>query len=400
MGPALLVVAAALVAAGRGGHHPLPTAATGRRPRPPVTDARPTWPTTRRCPSPTRWRRRPGARRTTAGRRAATSPPGGCKIPTIYAPPCVPVSGRPNGGATGRRGDGHDHHGRLLHPASRRSGLPSRGRPAPRPPTWPRPQNYVAMFNRIIPLDGRKVVLVPYDATGISTDAVAARADAIRVGQQIHAFASIGGPAQTPAYEDELARLHVLCLDCGLGATYTSYQQDAPYLWGQLPTPDTLLNDAFRYVFAQLENRDAIYAGEAKLPPSQADLRPRPLRHEPTRLHVPHGGAHQGARPRPICKLALDESYLLDLSELPVGGGHHRRAPQAGEGLHRHLRRRPDHADLPDRGLRRDRVLPRVGDHRHRVHRHVDPGPLLRPEGVGPRLRHLQPGRAHPDPAG
>jgi hypothetical protein len=159
-------------------------------------------------------------------------------------------------------------------------------------------------------------VLVPYNATGVSTDAVAARADAIRVAEQIHAFASIGGPAQTPAYEDELARLHVICLDCGLGATYTSYQADAPYLWGLLPTPDTLLNEAFHYVFTQLQNRDAIYAGEASFrrhkrtfafihydtsPPVYTSLTAE-LTREIDKAHL---------------KLALNESYLLDLSELP-----------------------------------------------------------------------------------
>jgi hypothetical protein len=101
-----------------------------------------------------------------------------------------------------------------------------------------------------------------------------------------------------------------------LGATYTSYQADAPYLWGQLPTPDTLLTDAFRYIFTQLMNRDAIYAGEATF-----------RRHKRTFAFI-----HYDQSPpvyttltaeltREITKaglkLALNESYLLDLTELP-----------------------------------------------------------------------------------
>ena len=82
------------------------------------------------------------------------------------------------------------------------------------------------------------------------------------VAQQLHAFASIGGPMQTLAYADELAQLHVLCIGCGLSATYADFHRNAPYLWGQIPAPDSLLNTAFSYVIDQLSGRDAIWAGD------------------------------------------------------------------------------------------------------------------------------------------
>ncbi|HXQ59706.1 MAG TPA: hypothetical protein VN799_06395 [Acidimicrobiales bacterium] len=241
---------------------------------------------------------------------------GRLRIPSIYAMPCVPVFHGSNGGATA--GGVTSTTVTVVYYQAPPGDLASAiegaaGTPATNLETA---ENYVAMFNHVLPLDGRHVVLVNYDATGDSNDAVAARADAIRVAQQIHAFASIGGPAQTPAYEDELARLHVLCLSCGLGATYTSYQADAPYLWGLLPTPDTLLTEAFRYVFTQLMHHDAVYAGEASFrrhrrvfalvhydesPPVYTSLTAE-LDHE-----IKAAGLH----------LALNESYLLDLSELP-----------------------------------------------------------------------------------
>jgi hypothetical protein len=258
-----------------------------------------------------------------AGRTSHYRWPAGCdfstgrlKVPTVYAPPCVAVQPGANGGATGPGVTATTI--TVAYYVAPQGDLASAiegaaGTPATNIETA---QNYVAMFNRIVPLDGRKVVLVPYDATGVSTDAVAARADAIRVAQQIHAFASIGGPAQTPAYEDELARLHVLCLDCGLGATYTSYHQDAPYLWGQLPTSDTLLINAFHYVFTQLQNRDAIYAGEASMRRHKRtfafihyDTSPPVYTSLTAELAALIAKAH--------LKLALNESYLLDLSELP-----------------------------------------------------------------------------------
>ena len=241
---------------------------------------------------------------------------GRLRIPSIYAAPCVPVFHGSNGGATS--GGVTAKTITVVYYQAPPGDLASAiegaaGTPATNLETA---ENYVAMFNRILPLDGRHVVLVNYNATGNSDDAVAARADAITVGEQLHAFASINGPAQTPAYEDELARLHVLCLSCGLGATYTSYQKDAPYLWGLLPTPDTLLNEALRFVFTQLMHHDAVYAGEASFrrhprvfalvhydesPPVYTSLTAE-LTHE-----IKAAGLN----------LVLNESYLLDLSELP-----------------------------------------------------------------------------------
>jgi len=237
-------------------------------------------------------------------------------IPTVYAAPCVPVFHGANGGATaaGVTATTITLAYYIAPPGDLASAIEgAAGTPATNTATA---ENYVAMFNRIFPLYGRKVVLVPYDATGDSDDAVAARADAIRVAEQLHAFASIGGPAQTPAYEDELARLHVLCLDCGLGATYTSYKADAPYLWGLLPTPDTLLNEAFRYVFTQLQNRDAVYAGEAGF---RRHKRVFALIHYDTSPPVYTSLTAELTREiaRAHLKLALNESYLLDLTELP-----------------------------------------------------------------------------------
>ena len=75
------------------------------------------------------------------------------------------------------------------------------------------------MFNKIYELYGRHVNLIPFTASGADTDPVAAHADAVTVAEQDHAFASIGGPGETTAYEDELARLHVLCIGCGDSST-------------------------------------------------------------------------------------------------------------------------------------------------------------------------------------
>ena len=66
-------------------------------------------------------------------------------------------------------------------------------------------QQYVDYFSAHYELYGRKVKLVPVKASGAPDDDVAAKADAIKVATEVHAFASFGGPGQTTAYADELA---------------------------------------------------------------------------------------------------------------------------------------------------------------------------------------------------
>ena len=121
---------------------------------------------------------------------------------------------------------------------------------------------FVAMFNKVYAMYGRHVNLIPFEATGADGDPVAAHADAVTVAQQDHAFASIGGPGETNAYEVELARLHVLCMSCGDSATYGQISASAPYLWANLPTADTSLNETLDYLAAKLNGKDAVWAGD------------------------------------------------------------------------------------------------------------------------------------------
>ena len=111
------------------------------------------------------------------------------------------------------------------------------------------------MFNQVYGLYGRHVNLIPFTASGADTDPVAAHADAVTVAQQLHAFASINGPGETTAYQDELARLHVLCLACGDSSTNGEIQKNAPFQWANLPTADTSLFETIDDVAAKLNGR-------------------------------------------------------------------------------------------------------------------------------------------------
>ena len=190
---------------------------------------------------------------------------GRLKIPTVYAPPCVPVPTGANGGATASGVTGTTIN--VVYYQAQPGGLASAISSAAgtNAQALATAQAYVAMFNRVYELYGRHVNLIPFTASGADADPVAAHADAVTVAQQLHAFASINGPGETSAYEEELAREHVFCMACGDSSTYGEIERNAPYQWANLPTADTSLNEAIGYVVAKLNGKDAVWAGDPAL---------------------------------------------------------------------------------------------------------------------------------------
>jgi hypothetical protein len=175
------------------------------------------------------------------------------------------------------------------------------------------------MFNKVFELYGRHVNLIPFTATGMPQDPVAAHADAVTVAQQLHAFASINGPALTPAYVQELARLHVLCIVCASSALNGLIQQNAPFQWGNLPTADTSLIEVTDYLVSKLNGKDAIWAGEPSMRTrkrsfivvNETQQPPSPGFQELTQLitqKLEAGNANMASR--------TSISYTLDLSTL------------------------------------------------------------------------------------
>jgi hypothetical protein len=190
---------------------------------------------------------------------------GRLKMPTVYAPPCVPVATGSNGASTWAGVsastinvvDYQPEPGGLGSAVSSATGTPAQALATV--------QAYVNMLNHVVEMYGRHVNLIPFQATGADGDPVAAHADAVTVAQQLHAFASISGPGETTAYEEELARLHVLCMGCGDSSTYGEISKNAPHQWANLPTADTSLIETVDYMVAKLNGKDAVWAGDPKL---------------------------------------------------------------------------------------------------------------------------------------
>lgn len=121
-------------------------------------------------------------------------------------------------------------------------------------------------FNRILDryyeTYGRHVRLVPYEATGVITDEVAATADAETIARDIRPFAVIGGPLLTEAFADTLAANQVLCISCAPGQPIEWYEERAPYVWDIAKNAQQNLIMTAEYVAQRLDGRRAIYGGE------------------------------------------------------------------------------------------------------------------------------------------
>jgi hypothetical protein len=198
-------------------------------------------------------------------------------IPSVYAPPCVPVwkGAKPwvdQGGRTVKTNGGETAPGVTADtitvayynasPQDVTSTLRAFGVLDEPAVAQKGVEDLVRAANGTFELYGRKVVLKAFQASGDGKSPATARADARKVAEDLGAFASLGGPTQTSAYQDELARRGVLCIACGYSTPDSAYQRDAPHAWGQLASPDQLLYGVFDFGVQNLFGRKARFAGD------------------------------------------------------------------------------------------------------------------------------------------
>jgi Periplasmic binding protein len=126
-------------------------------------------------------------------------------------------------------------------------------------------KEYMQIFEKYAELYGRTIKLVLLHGTGAATDDTAARADAIKAADELHAFAVIGGPSQSKAFADELTSRGVMCIGTCLIAQPQSFYAAHPGLFGVGPLPEQPADDTVELIKKQLEGKDAIYAGDPKL---------------------------------------------------------------------------------------------------------------------------------------
>jgi len=191
-------------------------------------------------------------------------------VPSGYAPPCVaPWKGGDNGGATAP-GVTRDTITIALYQAQpdllQQAYFQQTGSDESLAKERETTQEYVDYFSKHYELYGRTVKLVPVKASGAPDDDVAAKADAIRVATEVHAFASFGGPGQTTAYAEELAARGVLCVgDCVIAEPQSFLERHAPYVWPTTASPEQASEHWAAFVGTQLARKKAVHAGSPDL---------------------------------------------------------------------------------------------------------------------------------------
>jgi hypothetical protein len=122
-------------------------------------------------------------------------------------------------------------------------------------------QGYLDLFQSVSQTYGRKLDVKFLRATGASTDAVAAHADAATAIDTLGAFAVLGAPALTSAFTDDLKAAGVVCFECGDG----SNSDPSPGAFNTLPSAAEERQMVTEYISKRLNGKPAKFAGDPSL---------------------------------------------------------------------------------------------------------------------------------------
>jgi hypothetical protein len=109
---------------------------------------------------------------------------------------------------------------------------------------------------------GRSVNLIFYEGTGLISDEVSARADAVKIAEEYDPFMVWNGPTLTNAFENELTSRGIACLSCGPAQQIDYYREVDPLSWAFGMSGDQATILASEYIGKQLAGRNAVYAGD------------------------------------------------------------------------------------------------------------------------------------------
>ncbi len=189
---------------------------------------------------------------------------GRIRIPTIYAPPCVPKFTGNNGGATYQGvtatkikivvylAQEDPASGALLDAAGIDDTIEQ---------VKATFEGYADYFQSHYETYGRKIELVYLQASGADADDASARADAIKVATEIKAFMSWGGRVLTNAYQDELAARGVPCI-CPKAPPVEYGLNHAPYYYSQLMFSSQAYVHRAEFIGKMVYGKKAQWAGD------------------------------------------------------------------------------------------------------------------------------------------
>ena len=167
---------------------------------------------------------------------------GRIKIPSLYAPPCVPPLQGSNGGATYQGVTATSITVAVPYPqpnAEAQAVLAAAGDNDTQSQVNQTTQDYVNEFMHHVNTYGRTINLKffesnvnPADSSNPAAQNSQAQADAITVVKQLKAFASLGDATDPQAFENYLVANQIPCISCTTTLPASYYLQRAPYVWG------------------------------------------------------------------------------------------------------------------------------------------------------------------------
>ena len=116
---------------------------------------------------------------------------------------------------------------------------------------------------------GRSVDLHVMTGSGMVHDPISARADAVKVAEEIQPFMVWSGPGLTNAFSEELMARGIPCLGCGPGQQAAYYEEHHPYGWSLSKGPEQLNLLVAEYVGKRLAGDQAVHAGDASMHDSE-----------------------------------------------------------------------------------------------------------------------------------
>ena len=112
---------------------------------------------------------------------------------------------------------------------------------------------------------GRSVDLTVMTGSGLVLDPISARADAVRIAEEIDPFMVWGGPALTTAFGDELMARGIACFACGLGGDAEDYVARHPNGWSLTMSGEQASLLVAEYIGKRVAGYNAVHAGDSDM---------------------------------------------------------------------------------------------------------------------------------------
>jgi len=122
----------------------------------------------------------------------------------------------------------------------------------------------VALLQTYFETYGRKVEIEYYQSQGLASDATTARADAVKIAEDIKPFIVFGGPILTQAFGEELAARGISCISCATG-NQEEFLERAPYGIGLGMNNEQARLHNVEVLSKEVAGRKAEFAGDPEL---------------------------------------------------------------------------------------------------------------------------------------